>query len=184
MWWHPISEAEDTASGDAAEGGFVMARNGTSLPQAGVVKESGTPGAGRPILYLDIIGTLVLQEGASFRMVPFAREFLRELGDRFRLVFLTELSEIASREIASLLEVEIEYSTYRKGLGKVSGIDFSRSFLWVDDAPTSRDLMRLAEERCSGQLITVNGKDGVTRSTLNKVEACCDEILMLERVIP
>lgn len=155
-----------------------MSRTENHVPQAGVVEEAGTPGSGRPILYLDIIGTLVLQEGASFRMVPFAREFLRELGGRFRLVFLSELSEIASREIASLLEVDIEYAPYRKGLGKVSGIDFSHPFLWVDDAPTSRDLMRLAEERCSGQLITVNGKDGVTRSTLNKVEACFTDILV------
>ncbi|MEZ6197737.1 MAG: hypothetical protein R3F20_18775 [Planctomycetota bacterium] len=153
-----------------------MASRKSDRPQAGVVENAEAVVTARPVLYLDIIGTIVLQEGASFRMVPFAREFIRELGGRFRLVFLTELSEMAAREIANLLETEVEYAPYRKGLGKVSGIDFSRSFLWVDDAPTSRDLMRLAEERCSGQLITVNGRDGVTRTTLNKVEACLEEM--------
>ena len=44
------------------------------------------------------------------------------------------------------------------------------------DIQSTRDLMRLAEERCSAQLITVNGKDGVTRSTLKKVEACLESL--------
>ena len=133
-----------------------------------------------PTLYLDIVGTLVLQEGSNFRLAPFAREFINALRDRSRMRFLTRLSNVAALEVSSLLETEIEFGNYRKGLGKVSGIDFSRPFLWIDDAPTSRDLMRLAEERCSAQLITVNGKDGVTRSTLTKVETCLDELLMVK----
>ncbi|MEE9391593.1 MAG: hypothetical protein V3W41_03720 [Planctomycetota bacterium] len=148
-------------------------------PQAGGASkalDSARSEPKRPILYLDIIGTLVLQEGSSFRVVPFAKEFVREIADRFQLVFMTELSRGAAREVADLLEMKVGYGDYRKGLGKVSGIDFTRPFLWVDDAPGSRDLMRLAEERCSGCLITVNGKDGVSRATLNKVEACLREL--------
>lgn len=133
----------------------------------------------QPNLYLDIVGTLVLQEGSSFRLAPFAREFVSELKDRFKLVFLSRLSTAAAGEVADLLEADIEFGSYRKGLGKVSGIDFSHPFIWVDDAPSSRDLMRLAEERCSAQLVTVNGKDGVTRATLNKVENCLEEVLVV-----
>ena len=132
-----------------------------------------------PNLYLDIVGTLVLQEGSNFRLAPFAREFIAEVRGRFHMIFLTRLSRAAAREVAELLESDFDFGLYRKGLGKVSGIDFSRPFLWIDDAPSSRDLMRLAEERCSSQLITVNGKDGVTRTTLNKVEACLESLLMV-----
>ena len=131
----------------------------------------------RPILYLDIVGTVVLQEGSSFRLAPFAREFIEQVRDRFRIIFLTDLSEPAAVEVASLLETDIEYGSYRKGLGKVSGINFGLPFLWIDDAPSARDLMRLAEERCSAQLITVNGKDGVTRTTLQKVDGCLEHLM-------
>ena len=133
----------------------------------------------KPNLYLDIVGTLVLQEGSSFRLAPFAREFITEVREHFHLEFLTSLSEPAAIEVAELLEVPIAYGTYRRGLGKVSGIDFSHPFLWIDDAPTARDLMRLAEERCSSQLITVNGKDGVTRVTLGKVENCLEAMALV-----
>lgn len=131
----------------------------------------------QPNLYLDIVGTLVLQEGSSFRLAPFAREFVSELKDRFHLIFLSRLSHAATTEVADLLGADFEFGSYRKGLGKVSGIDFAHPFVWVDDSPSSRDLMRLAEERCSAQLVTVNGKDGVTRATLNKVETCLEEVL-------
>lgn len=144
-----------------------------AAPAAGVVCEA-LEAAMRPTMYLDIVGTLVLQDGSKFRLAPYAREFVDSVRDRFRLVFLTSLSMQTAAEIAQVLEADFDYGEYRRGLGKVSGIDFSRPFLWVDDAPTSRDLMRLAEERCSGQLITVNGKDGVTRQTLKKVEACVE----------
>lgn len=130
----------------------------------------------RPTLYLDIVGTIVLQEGTSFRLAPFARDFVDSIKDRFKIVFLTSLTEQTAKDIADVLEIKAQYGTYRRGLGKVSGIDFSKPFLWVDDAPTSRDLMRLAEERCSGQLITVNGKEGVTRAALKKVEACLETL--------
>ncbi|MCA9319303.1 MAG: hypothetical protein KDB53_01145 [Planctomycetes bacterium] len=136
--------------------------------------------AARPNLYIGIVGTLVLQEGTSFRLAPFAREFIREIRNRFHLIFLSKLSTAAAKEVSELLEAEFEIGSYRKGLGKVSGIDFSRPFLWIDQAPSSRDLMRLAEERCSSHLITVNGRDGVTRGTLTKVEFCLDD-LMIQR---
>ena len=97
----------------------------------------------------------------------------------FHLNFLTRLSKEAAREVATLLDVDVNFTSYRKGLGKISGLDFGRPFLWIDDAPTSRDLMRLAEERCSAQLITVNGKDGVTRATLNKIEHCLQELVLI-----
>jgi hypothetical protein len=143
---------------------------------AGPVVLDALEGAMRPTLYLDIVGTLVLQDGAHFKLAPFARDFIDAVKDRFKMIFLTSLTESTARDIADVLGIKVPYGIYRRGLGKVSGIDFSRPFLWVDDAPTSRDLMRLAEERCSGQLITVNGKDGVTRLTLKKVEACLETI--------
>ncbi len=149
-------------------------------PQVGVSDEvlidSDILQSTRPNLYLGIVGTLVLQQGSSFRLAPFAREFISHVQPHFRLTFLTRLSEVASREVAQLLETNISFTPFRAGLGKVSGIDFSRPFVWIDDAPTSRDLMRLAEERCSSQLVTVNGKDGVTRATLNKLEILLEQL--------
>lgn len=152
-------------------------------PQAGADQKAARARAhaaaerAKPVLYIGIVGTLVLQEGSSYRVVPFSREFLGEIAPRFQIVFLTRLSLVAAREVASLLGIDASYGEWRKGLGKVSGIDFTQPFLWIDDTPSSRDLMRLAEERCSGRLITVNGKDGITRTTLNKVEACYAELL-------
>lgn len=124
----------------------------------------------RPNLYMDIIGTLVLQEGKRYRLAPFAKEFVSTIKNDFDLKFLSELTPQAAAEIAELLNADIEYIHWRKGLGKVTGIDFSKEFLWIDDAPAPRDLMRLSEERCSCSLVSVNGKDGVTRVTLDKVE--------------
>ncbi len=157
-------------------------RTRRSNPQAGSIME--TPKAGEPIilqstlpnLYIGIVGTLVLQEGSNFRVAPFAKEFISELGKRFNLVFLTRLSTVAALEVARLLDAKFSIAPWRKGLGKVSGIEFGRPFLWIDHTPSPRDLMRLAEERCSAQLITVNGRDGVTRGTLTKVEACLAEL--------
>ncbi len=131
----------------------------------------------RPHLYMGIVGTLVLQQGSSFRLAPFAREFIAHICPHFQLRFLTKLSKVAAQEVSDLLETEIEFTPFRSGLGKVSGIDFSRPFIWIDDAPTSRDLMRLAEERCSSHLVTVNGKDGVTRATMNKLEVILAKLM-------
>ncbi|MCB9834356.1 MAG: hypothetical protein H6807_17970 [Planctomycetes bacterium] len=157
-----------------------MLKSGMQPPQAGIADDLTIDAdllqSTKPTLYIGIIGTLVLQEGANFRVAPFAREFINCIRERFRMTFLTRLSETAAREVARLVDAEISYTHHKKGLGKVSGIDFARNFIWIDDAPNSRDLMRLAEERCSAQLITVNGKDGVTRSTLKKVEACLESL--------
>jgi hypothetical protein len=160
-----------------------MLKSGKQPPQVGIADQLDIDNdllmSTRPTLYMGIVGTLVLQEGASFRLAPYAREFISQIRDRFQLTFLTRLSETAAREVSQLVDTEIEFTTYRKGLGKVSGIDFSNPFLWIDDAPSSRDLMRLAEERCSSQLITVNGKDGVTRATMNKLEVCLDRLMIV-----
>lgn len=146
-------------------------------PQAGpdINEETGTSDR-KTILYLDVIGTLVLQEGSRFRLAPFAREFVFTVRDQFELVFMTGVSESTAKRVSSLLDTEIAYGYYKRALGKVTGIDFDRRFIWIDDAPNSRDLMTLCDERCSGQLIIVNGKDGVTRATLNKIDALCEEM--------
>ena len=130
----------------------------------------------RPVLYLDIVGTIVLQDGSTFRLAAFSRDFVNAIKNRFKVVFLTSLSESTAANIATVLGLEATYGIYRRGLGKVSGIDFANPFLWVDDAPNSRDLMRLAEERCSGRLLTVNSKEGVTRATLKKLEVCLEAL--------
>ncbi|MFT7617568.1 MAG: hypothetical protein ACI97A_001207 [Planctomycetota bacterium] len=154
-------------------------------PQVGVTKELKMDcdllHSTRPHLYMGIVGTLVLQSGSSFRLAPFAREFISHVQPHFRMRFLTKLSAVASKEVCQLLDTEIAFTEFRAGLGKVSGIDFSTPFIWIDDSPTSRDLMRLAEERCSSQLVTVNGKDGVTRPTLNKLEVLLER-LMAQRI--
>ncbi len=158
-----------------------MLKSRKEQPQVGVTNEHLIDGdillSTRPHLYLGIVGNLVLQQGSSFRLAPFAREFISHVRPHFQLTFLTRLSETASREVSQLLETEIGFTPYRSGLGKVSGIDFSNPFIWIDDSPTSRDLMRLAEERCSSQLVTVNGKDGVTRATLNKLEVLLTQLM-------
>ena len=133
----------------------------------------------RPNLYLDIIGTLVLQEGTRYRLAPFAKEFIATIKESFDLKFLSELTSAAATEIAELLEADIEFIPWRKGLGKVTGIDFAKDFLWIDDSPAPRDLMRLSEERCSSSLISVNGRDGVTRVTLDKVEASLERLALV-----
>lgn len=160
------------------ERGNEMLKSGSQPPQAGIVDDLSLDAdilqSTKPTLYIGIVGTLVLQEGANFRLAPFAREFINCIRQRFQMTFLSRLSETAAREVAKLIDAEIGYTHHKKGLGKVSGIDFAKSFIWIDDAPSSRDLMRLAEERCSAQLITVNGKDGVTRSTLQKIETCLE----------
>lgn len=158
-----------------------MLKSRKAQPQVGVSDESSIDidllQTTRPHLYMGIVGTLVLQQGSSFRLAPFAREFIGRVQPHFQLRFLTKLSEVASKEVCQLLDTEIEFTEFRAGLGKVSGIDFSRPFIWIDDSPTSRDLMRLAEERCSSHLVTVNGKDGVTRPTLNKLEVLLERLM-------
>ena len=139
--------------------------------EAPSTKEETTWVSLRPNLYLDIIGTLVLQEGTRYRLAPFAKEFIASVKDDFNLRFLSELTPNAAAEIADLLEADVDFIPWRKGLGKVTGIDFAHDFIWVDDAPAPRDLMRLSEERCSSSLVSVNGRDGVTRVTLDKVAA-------------
>ena len=133
----------------------------------------------RPNLYLDIIGTLVLQEGTRYRLAPFAKEFIATVKDNFDLKFLSELTPTGAAEIAELLDADIEFIPWRKGLGKVAGIDFGKDFLWIDDSPGPRDLMRLSEERCSSSLVSVNGRDGVTRVTLDKVEGALERLSLV-----
>lgn len=123
----------------------------------------------KPILYLDIVGTLLVEGGASLRLAPYARTFVQEAAKQFELRFLTSLEEHNALAVSKSLEVDIPYVPFRRGLGKATSIDFSREFWWIDDNPTPTDLLRLADERRSDRLMVVDRRSGVTESTLRKL---------------
>lgn len=130
----------------------------------------------RPILYLDIMGTVVLAQGQSNRLAPFAKDFVKALKNDFEVRFLSEVSEEEAKEVSRRLGASIGYAPWRHAIGKYTGIDFSRPFIWVDDAPSARDIMKLSEERCSDRLVNVSGREGVTDDTLRLVRTRLSEL--------
>lgn len=125
----------------------------------------------KPILYLDIVGTLLLEKGGEMEMAPFAQEFINGVRGAFEIRFLSSLEEHHAMRIAKHLAVDAAYIPFRHALGKTSAIRFDESFYWVDDDPNPADLLRLSDERCSDRLIPVNRREGVTESTLAKLLA-------------
>jgi hypothetical protein len=129
----------------------------------------------QPILYLDIVGTLLVDRGSDLRPADFAQSFLDQVRAKFRVKLLSSLEEHQATFVARKLALEAEYVPYRRALGKASAIDFSDNFYWIDDDPTPADLLRLADERCSDRLIPVNRRDGVTEATLKKLLSTCEQ---------
>lgn len=123
----------------------------------------------RPVLYLDIVGTLLVDKGDDMSIAPFARAFVQEMAGRCEIRLLTSLEEHQALRVCRALGLKAEYVSYRHALGKASSIDFTENFYWVDDDPSPGDILRLADERCSGRLVPVNRREGVTRQTLNKL---------------
>ena len=123
----------------------------------------------KPVLYLDIVGTLLLDRGGRMDLAPFAKSFLDQVKDRFELRFLTSLQEHQALAVARALNAEIDYVPFPRALGKAAVIDFSEEFFWIDDDPTPADLLRLSDARRSDRLIPVNRREGVCESTLRKL---------------
>jgi hypothetical protein len=128
-----------------------------------------TPAKKKPVLYLDVVGTLLVDKGDDLKPADYTPAFLEKVRDRFRIRFLSSLEVHQATFVAKKLAIEAEYVAYRRALGKASAIDFRENFYWIDDDPTPSDLLRLADERCSDRLIPVNRREGVTELTLKKL---------------
>ena len=123
----------------------------------------------KPILFLDIVGTLLLEKGGEMELAPFAQRFIEGVHHSFDIRFLTSLEEHHALMVAQRLGIEAEYVPVTHALGKSSAIPFGQAFYWVDDDPSPADLLRLSDERCSDRLIPVNRREGVTEATLAKL---------------
>jgi hypothetical protein len=123
----------------------------------------------QPILYLDVVGTLLVDRGQDLKPAEFTQAFLEQVRGKFRVRLLSSLEEHQASFVAKKLAFDAEYVPYRRALGKASAIDFKDNFYWIDDDPTPSDLLRLADERCSDRLIPVNRREGVTEATLKKL---------------
>jgi len=123
----------------------------------------------KPVLYLDVVGTLLLDRGGRLDLAPFARSFMQQVARHFTLRFLTALQEYQALTVARALGTEVAYVPYPRALGKASVIDFAEDFYWLDDDPVPADLLKLADERCSHRLIPVSRREGVTEKVLSKL---------------
>ena len=129
----------------------------------------------KPLLYLDVVGTLLIDKGSDLKPADFTPVFLEQIKDRFRIRLLSSLEVHQASFVAKKLAIEAEYVPYRRALGKASAIDFREDFYWIDDDPSPSDLLRLADERCSDRLIPVNRREGVTELTLKKLLSTCEQ---------
>jgi hypothetical protein len=130
----------------------------------------------KPVLYLDVVGTLVLDHGQGMELAPFSRKFLNAVKDHFEIRFLTSLEEHQALGVAKALGLDVIYWPYRQALGKGSAIDMSENFFWIEEAPTPADLLRLSDERCSERLIPVTRRDGITEATLRKLMSTLEQV--------
>jgi hypothetical protein len=136
----------------------------------------------RPVLYLDVVGTLLADKGGRMDVAPFAAAFVKDVGARFDVRILSALEEHQAMRVCKSLQLKASYVSYRHGLGKSSSIDFSENFFWVEDDPSPADLLRLVDERCSDRLIPVTRREGVTAQTLRKLNDCL-ETPTIERTV-
>ena len=134
----------------------------------------------RPVLYLGIVGTLLLERGGRMDLAPFARKFIDQVKERFELRFLTSLQEHQAHAVAKALNAEVGYVPYPRVIGKASVIDFQEDFFWIDDDPAPSDLLKLSDERRSNRLIPVNRRDGVVEITLKKLLGILEEQTAVE----
>jgi hypothetical protein len=123
----------------------------------------------KPVLYLDVVGTLLVDRGPDLKPASYTATFLDQVRSRFRVKLLSSLEEHQASFVARRLALDAEYVPFRRALGKASAIDFKEDFYWIDDDPTPSDLLRLADERCSDRLVPVNRREGVTEATLKKL---------------
>jgi|GEM_PF-4040874 hypothetical protein len=128
----------------------------------------------KPVLYLDVVGTLMVERGKSLALAPEARAFVDAAKQRFELRFLTTLEECHAVAVARALEADIRYTHFRHNIGKAAAIDYSTNFWWVDDDPTAADLLRLSDERRSDRLMAVDRRRGVTLALWRKIESALD----------
>jgi hypothetical protein len=128
-----------------------------------------------PVLYLDIVGTLLVEKGSELKPADYTQVFLDQIRGKFQVRLLSSLEEHQANFVTRKLAIDAEYIPYRRALGKASAIDFKDNFYWIDDDPTPSDLLRLADERCSDRLIPVNRREGVTEATLKKLLNTCEQ---------
>lgn len=130
----------------------------------------------KPTLYLDVVGTLLLEKGGEMAVAPGARRFIEQIQHRFRVILLSELEEHQALRVAHALGLErVRYQSFRRALGKTSAIRMDSDFFWIDDDPEPADLLRLSDERRSNRLIPVNRREGVTEATLRKLLETVEE---------
>jgi hypothetical protein len=129
----------------------------------------------KPLLYLDVVGTLLVEKGSDLRPADYTPVFLEQIRGKFRIRLLSSLEAHQASFVAKRLAIEAEYVPFRRALGKASAIDFREDFYWIDDDPTPSDLLRLADERCSDRLIPVNRREGVTEATLKKLLSTAEQ---------
>lgn len=126
----------------------------------------------RPVLYMDVVGTLLADKGGRMDIAPFAQAFVKDVGARFDVRILSALEEHQVMRVCKSLQLKASYVSYRHGLGKSSSIEYSENFFWIEEDPSPADLLRLVDERCSDRLIPVNRREGVTQQTLRKLNDC------------
>jgi hypothetical protein len=139
------------------------------MPQGRVSPISGID------LYLDLDGVILRRTGrhefrgrTEYEVAPGAKEFLAWAIDSFNCYWLTSRShdgeyggiERAIRFAVPTSNLAAETRTLIRairpavwGAMKVSGIDFSRDFYWVDDDPDDGSLTALAAAGLSSRLV-------------------------------
>src|SRR5262245_51000810 len=70
----------------------------------------------KPVLYLDVVGTLLVDKGTDLRPADFTETFLGQVRDRFRVRLLSSLEVHQATYVAKSLHLDAEYVPYRRAL--------------------------------------------------------------------
>ncbi len=127
-----------------------------------------------PLIYIDIDGVLIRyndniiwDSGCPGEIANDAVKFLTWASTFFRPIWLTARSKtgniapiIEALRVAfaplELLDIAKEIPVQSWTRTKTDGINFSESFFWVDDNPSSDDLLALERHGCRERWIEVN----------------------------
>ena len=76
----------------------------------------------KPVLYLDVVGTLLLEKGGELTVAPFAKAFVEAVKDHFQIQLLTTLEEQHALRVYRARGLVAEYLPNRHALGQASSI--------------------------------------------------------------
>jgi hypothetical protein len=111
----------------------------------------------RPILYLDVEGTLLLLGAGRAMFRPHLEEFLdfiRSGLDRMDCYWLTSYTQAQIERLFGLARIRIEGIRYRSWAGsKAEALDRAAPGFWVDDRLTDHDQVVLASHLGEGRSI-------------------------------